>query len=62
MKVEIKFKVDVPDDVGATEEQIEDWLRFSFHDSCDIDGSNPLLDQHGDAEPVFGTFDIEWNF
>ena len=60
MKVEIKFKVDVPD-VGATEQEIEDWLRFSFRDSAQIDGLNPLLDQHGDAEPIFGTFGIEWN-
>jgi len=33
MKVEIKFKVDVPD-VGATEQEIEDWLRFSFGDNA----------------------------
>ena len=60
MKVEIKFKVDVPD-VGATEQEIEDWIRFSFGDNGQIDGLNPLLDQHGDAEPIFGTFGIEWN-
>ena len=60
MKVEIKFKVDVPD-VGATEQEIEDWIRFSFRGSAQIDGLNPLLDQRGDAEPIFGTFDIEWN-
>lgn len=60
MRVEIRFQVEVPD-VGATDEQIEDWLRFGLHDVGSIDNDNPLLDVHGDPEPVFGTFDIEWN-
>lgn len=59
MRVEIKFEVEVPD-VGATDEQVEGWLRFGFGDTGSIDCDNPLLEQIGDPEPVFGTFDIEW--
>jgi hypothetical protein len=60
MRVEIKFQVEVPD-VGATDEQIEDWLRFVFCDNDSIDMENPLILDHGDPEPVFGIFDVEWN-
>ena len=55
MRVYVNFEVDVPED--ATDDQIEEWLRFRLNDNGCMDGDNPLS-KH-DVEPIFGTF--EWD-
>ena len=53
MKARIEFYVEIPD-VGATEEEAQDWLRFEFGDWGEIEGDNPLIGHH--AEPYPGSF------
>lgn len=55
MRVKVEFEVDVPD-VEATEEDVIEWLRFSFHDNGDMKIANPLSSK--EPEPVSGTFDL----
>jgi len=55
MRVRIEFEVEVPD-VGATEEQIIEWLRFECHDNGSMEMSNPLLDK--DPTPSLGSFEV----
>lgn len=57
MKVKVEFEVEIKD-LGATENEIEDYLRFCFGDNGSLDGSNPYINE-GDAEPIFGTFYTE---
>jgi hypothetical protein len=52
MRVLVTFEVDVPE-IGATNEQITEWLRWSFHDKPEIEIDNPLYAAHGDAESTF---------
>ena len=53
MRVRVQFSVEVPE-VGATLEQVEDWLRFEFRDIGELSGDNPLINCY--AEPVIGSF------
>lgn len=56
MKIKVSFDVDVPDLPGLTNDEITDWIRFSFRDTGQI-SENRLQEYVGDAEPVFGSFD-----
>jgi hypothetical protein len=56
MKVKVEFEVNIPVE-GATEEQIEEWLRFSFGDNGVMENKNPL--SNFEPEPIFGTFNWE---
>lgn len=55
-KVKIEFEINVPD-VEHTEEQLEEWLRFTLGDNGCMGGDNPFGDY--EPEPIFGTF--EWD-
>lgn len=52
VKVEYEILIPLPD---ATDEQIEEWLRFELHDNGDTKAKNPL--GKFEPEPIFGTFD-----
>ena len=56
MRVEVKFEIEIPDTIAATNQQLEEWLRFSLNDNGTIRNDNPLLAAGVTAEPVFGTF------
>lgn len=57
MKVKVEFEVEI-EDKGATDSEIEAFLRFSFGDNGSLDGNNPYIDE-GAPEPIFGTFYTE---
>lgn len=48
VKVRVNFEVDIPID-DVTDEQIEEWLRFEYHDNGSISGKNPLVDYEPEA-------------
>lgn len=57
MKVKIQFEVEVPDK-QCTPNELEAFLRFSFHDNGELSGRNPFIDD-GAPEPIYGTFNWE---
>lgn len=57
MKIKIEFEVEI-EDIGATDQEVEDYLRFSFGDNGSLSGKNPYINE-GEPEPIFGTFEIE---
>lgn len=42
MKVKVELEVDI--DADATDEQVEEFLRFEFHYSGGCSGDNPCFD------------------
>ena len=59
-RVRVIFEVEVPNAEAYTDAQVEEWLRFSFRDNGEISGTNPLGRLREEPEPVFGTFEWEW--
>lgn len=53
MRFKVEFEVEIEDDI-ATDEQIEEWLRFELNDNGKMASSNPLSNQI--VEPLIGTF------
>lgn len=51
-RIMVEFEVEIPVD-DATDEQVEEWLRFTFGEVGGMDSSNPLSEHDGEA--VFGT-------
>lgn len=58
MRVKIEFEVEVANVTCATEQELEDFLRFTFRDNGYIDSKNPFYVEGKRCEPIFGTF--EW--
>ena len=58
MKVKIEFEVEL-DEVEHTEEELEEYLRYTFRDNGSMSGINPFYGQQ-EPEPIFGT--IEWEY
>lgn len=58
MRAKISFEVNVPE-VGATDDEIMEWLRFELNDNGSMSAKNPLA-KTSDVEPVFGTFEADW--
>ena len=46
-RVSIKFDLEIP--VDATDEQIAEWLQYTFGAAGGISGKNPLKDYEGEA-------------
>ena len=53
---EVRFSVRVPDDVKATREEVEAWLRFECHDNGELSNANPLIEHC--PQPMRGTFKV----
>lgn len=53
---EVRFSVRVPDEVQATREEVEAWLRFELHDNGELSVQNPLSEHC--PLPVRGTFRV----
>lgn len=53
MRYKVEFEFEVEDD-KATDEQIEEWLRYRLNDNGSMTTKNPLGDL--EVEPIFGTF------
>ena len=58
MKVKIEFEVEL-NEVEHTEEELEEYLRYTFRDNGCMSGKNPFYGQQ-EPEPIFGTF--EWEY
>ena len=58
MKVKIEFEVEL-NDVEHTEEELEEYLRYTFRDNGSMSGENPFYGEQ-EPEPIFGTF--EWEY
>lgn len=41
--VTVRFDIEVPD--SASDSEIEDWVGFYVGANCQLDGSNPMIDQ-----------------
>ena len=54
MKVKVEYEILLPIE-NATDDEIEQWLRFELHDNGTMKGSNPFNEY--EPEPIFGTFD-----
>lgn len=54
-RVKVTLEIEVPE-VGATDEQIEEWLQFELHYNGDMKMSNPLSSEGVDAD------DFEWEY
>jgi hypothetical protein len=54
MKVKVQYEIELPID-NATDEEIEEWLRFELHDNGEMSCKNPF--DEFEPEPIFGTFD-----
>jgi len=54
--VEVTFEIELPD-LEHTEQQLEEFLRFSLGDNGMMDGTNPF--SHCRVDPIFGTFEYE---
>lgn len=50
-RVSVEFEVEIP--VEATDEQIVEWLRYTFGELGGMSAVNPLSEYDGEA--VFGT-------
>lgn len=57
MRIKIEFEIDLPNNINATDEEIEEFLRFELNDNGVINGSNPFINHS--IEPIFGTFEWE---
>lgn len=56
MRVQITFDVELPK-IGATETEIEEYLRFACNDNGVLSGVNPFAETESDElEPIFGSF------
>lgn len=56
-KVRIEFEVVIPDtDNEPTQEQIEDWLKYSFGIIGRLSGDNPFINH--EPTPNYGSFFI----
>lgn len=51
MRVSVEFDVELP--AEATDEQVDEWLRYAFGERASMSGDNPLSEYDGEA--VFGT-------
>lgn len=60
MKVKIEFEIEIPE-IDATDEELEDFLRFEFNDNGHLSGENPYnkKEVRFSTDPIFGTFDWE---
>lgn len=52
MRVYVEYEIEVPG-VDASDEEIEEWLRYETNDNGCMSTKNPLY--HTPIEPVFGT-------
>ncbi len=57
MRVRVTFDVEVPAEANATDEQIEEWLRFNLNDNGCMSNDNPLATKG--VAPVFPSFEWE---
>ena len=55
-EIAISLKIKLP--TAATEDQINEWLRFQLNDNGSMSVSNPLV--HKTIEPVF-PFGLDWS-
>ena len=53
---EVRFSVRVPDELKATPEEVDAWLRFECHDNGELSLANPLADRC--PQPMRGTFRV----
>ena len=58
MKIKIEFEIKLEDVEEYTEDQLEEFLRYTFGDNGCMSSKNPFYGQ-GSVEPIFGTF--EWD-
>lgn len=54
--VHVEFDVEIPAD--ATEDEIDEWLRYMLHDRGSMQANNPL--EGNEVEPV--NFSFMWRF
>lgn len=59
MKVKIEFEIELPD-IEYTEDELEEFLRFSYNDNGSMKTDNPFNVARSDTDPIFGTF--EWDY
>ena len=53
----VSFEIDKPDVIAVTQEQFEEWLRYSYGVTPQIAIDNPLADI--EPVPIRGTFRVE---
>ena len=51
MSLNVRFKVDLPEGVTATDEEVLAWLRFNLGENGELRLSNPLSDYEVEAKP-----------
>jgi hypothetical protein len=49
-RYEVRCEVEVPDELGATEKQVEDWVRFNLHENGSL-GPSPIQNRDFEAVP-----------
>ena len=58
MRIKIEFEIELEDVEEYTEDQLEEFLRYTFGDNGCMSSKNPFYGQGG-VEPIFGTFEWE---
>ena len=57
MKYRVSFEIRIPDKLKATKTQVNEWIKYIFGYSGEMDDQNPLKKEKFD--PKYGTFVIE---
>lgn len=59
MRIKIEFEVEVPDVAicsMADSSDLDDYIRFVFHDNGSLSMDNHFAEEDDVLEPIFGTF------
>ena len=58
MRIKIEFEVEVPDVAiaMASDSDLDDYIRYVFHDNGSLSLDNPFAEEDDVLEPIFGTF------
>ena len=58
MKIKIEFEIELEDVEEYTEDQLEEFLRYTFRDNGCMSCESPFYGQES-VETIFGTFEWE---
>ena len=56
MKYRVSFEFRTPDVLKATQEQVEEWVKYVVGYSGSLKGENPLANE--DFDPVYGSLKV----
>lgn len=59
MKITLEYEVEIPDSINASEDEIEDWVRFEIGDNGSLNGKNPLINER--LKPIFGSLCLTYD-